>query len=124
MPAGRHRRGRSGPWPALRLQRVRPLLESAAGAGVAWAPSSRPVGPRPYWVRGVHPRLEVSDVGGRADREHGGATGTPGSRGKWGQRGLSLFAQWVRGGGTAAAKSGRRWTEHAALQGGGPVGYF
>lgn len=105
-----------GHGPALRLQRVRPLLESAAGAGGARGSDPRPVGPRPYRVRGVHPRLEVSrDVGGRADREHGGGRGR---RGAEGSEGLSL-AQWVRGGGTAAAKSGRRWTEQG-LQGGGP----
>lgn len=75
-----------GHGPALRLPRVRPLLESETRAGDAQGSDALPVRPRPCPVRGARPQLEVSQ------------DGDAGSRGKCGQWGL-MPARWVPGGG-------------------------
>lgn len=107
-----------GHGPALRLQRVRPLLESAAAAGVAWGSDPRPVGPRPYRVRGVHPRLEVSrDVGGRADREHGGRRGRRGAEGSGGNGASRLLSGCEVG---VRRQRSRGAGGRSSLPGGGP----
>lgn len=112
-----------GHGPALRLQRVRPLLEPEAGAGGALGSDPRPVRPRPYWVRGARPKLEVSrDVGGQAKSTAGdGDAGEQREVGTMGPLACSLGAKW--GGGRGACSGTGAQVGGAGLPGWGPVGY-
>ena len=115
-PQGRRRADREkgrGHGPALRLQRVRPLLESEAGAGGAPASNPRHVRPRPDRVTGARPKLEVSrDAGGRAKSTAG--NGDAGEQREVGTTGPLARSMGV----VAVAKPGRRWMERVSQDGG------
>lgn len=81
-----------GHGPALRLPRVRPLLEPETGAGDAQGSDPQPVRPRPCPVRGARPQPEVSRDGPRARR----GTGTRGAEGS-GDHGASCLRAGCQG---------------------------
>lgn len=106
-----------GHGPALRLQRVRPLLEPEAEAEGAPGSDPRPVRPRPHRVGGARPKLEVSrDVGRRAKSAAGdGDAAEHREVGTARPLACSRGARWRTGGRGARSETGRRWAERGSL---------